>query len=107
MGLLQITLPEQTVEHYPECAVEEKTQFVTSVTCFYKNHKAAYWVLNPAGLNFAGIGDFSSIKLRAIENPESAKHEHTLIVCYGAVDDVELKVDSIAKIADFPVSFVF
>jgi hypothetical protein len=107
MGLFQIKLLEQTVEHHPECAVEEETQLVASVICFYRNPKVAYWVLNPAGLSFAGIGDFSSIKLRAIENPESAKHEHTLIVCYGTVDDVELKVDSIAKIADFPVNFVF
>ncbi|MEG3880175.1 hypothetical protein QT972_22705 [Microcoleus sp. herbarium7] len=107
MGLFQITLLEQTVEHHPECAVKEKTQFITSVTCFYRSPKEAFWVLNPAGLSFAGIDGFSSIKLRAIENPESAKHEYTLIVYYGGVDDVELKVDSIAKIADFPVSFVF
>lgn len=107
MGLLQITLSEQVAEGCPECVVEERTQFVTSVICFQRSPKVAYWVLNPSGLSFAGIGEFSSIKLRAIENPESAKHEHTLIVCYGAVDDVELKVGSIAKIADFPVNFVF
>lgn len=107
MGLLQITLSEQVVEHHPECVVEEKTQFAASVICFHRSPKVAYWVLNPSGLSFAGIGEFSSIKLRAIENPESAKHEHTLIVCYRAVKDQELKVDSIAQIADFPVSFVF
>ena len=107
MGLLQITLSEQVAEHHPECVVKERTQFVASVICFQKSPKEAYWVLNPSGLSFAGIGEFSSIKLRAIENPKSAKHEHTLIVCYGAVDDQVLRVDSIAQIADFPVSFVF
>lgn len=111
MGLLQITLSEQVAEHHPECVVKERTQFVASVICFQRSPKEAYWVLNPSGLSFAGIGEFSSIKLRAIENPESAKHEHALIVCYelptGIGVDVELKVDSIAQIADFPVSFVF